>query len=507
MVLFFQRRHKFVIFTMLSLSFFAATAFFFGSCTAQAYQPMDAILQKYLAEIRSQPAALRAFFHAMPKGGDIHHHYSGAVYAEEYIEHIQARNFWVNTQDYSIEAQKPKSSSILRDSDWQSISQLQTAGRWPAMRQKLIERWSVLGYNLQNPRPRDQYFFSTFPAFAPAVSVDYKAGLQKIKARAISENISYIESIFELIQCNQNLEELQVFENQLLTLQNKRDTAGLKVLLEQLYKQIQQQPTALICAREHNKFVVDLHKKADIDDEHFTMRYQNYVLRMLPPASTFGQLFLAFESANTCPLIVGVNLVGPENAEIALRDCWLHHQFFKFYHQKYPQVKIALHAGEMTTKTAPPEHLSWHIADAIRQGQASRVGHCVSLPYEADYFALLRQMAEQKIVAEINLSSNDFILDISADNHPIMQLHKAGVPIILATDDAGILRISLTDEYVRLAQQYPQLTYRQIKNIAYNSLIYSFIKEPTLKKSLLEKLDKQFKAFEELIFKEISTKT
>src|SRR5687768_438682 len=36
-------------------------------------------------EVRRDPVALRAFLRAMPKGGDLHSHLSGAVYGESYI--------------------------------------------------------------------------------------------------------------------------------------------------------------------------------------------------------------------------------------------------------------------------------------------------------------------------------------------------------------------------------------------------------------------------------------
>src|SRR5215472_14921068 len=38
-----------------------------------------------LAAIRSQPLALEAFLHEMPKGGDLHNHLSGSIYAESYL--------------------------------------------------------------------------------------------------------------------------------------------------------------------------------------------------------------------------------------------------------------------------------------------------------------------------------------------------------------------------------------------------------------------------------------
>src|SRR3954463_12057889 len=39
----------------------------------------------YLNSIRNNPLLLNAFLRAMPKGGDLHNHLVGAVYAEHYV--------------------------------------------------------------------------------------------------------------------------------------------------------------------------------------------------------------------------------------------------------------------------------------------------------------------------------------------------------------------------------------------------------------------------------------
>lgn len=40
----------------------------------------------YFERIKNNPAALRQFFTAMPKGGDLHNHLTGSAYAETYFE-------------------------------------------------------------------------------------------------------------------------------------------------------------------------------------------------------------------------------------------------------------------------------------------------------------------------------------------------------------------------------------------------------------------------------------
>src|SRR5919199_6529550 len=41
---------------------------------------------KYFESIKHDPVKLREFLRAFPKGGDLHNHLSGAVYAESYIQ-------------------------------------------------------------------------------------------------------------------------------------------------------------------------------------------------------------------------------------------------------------------------------------------------------------------------------------------------------------------------------------------------------------------------------------
>src|SRR5579872_2206978 len=40
----------------------------------------------YLESIRKQPQLLLAFVHELPKGGDLHNHLDGAIYAEDLID-------------------------------------------------------------------------------------------------------------------------------------------------------------------------------------------------------------------------------------------------------------------------------------------------------------------------------------------------------------------------------------------------------------------------------------
>jgi hypothetical protein len=83
-------------------------------------------------------------------------------------------------------------------------------------------------------------------------------------------------------------------------------------------------------------------------------------------------------------------------------------------------------------------------------------------------------MAKEKILVEICLTSNDSILGVSGARHPLPVYLRYGVPVALATDDAGVSRSTMTQEYQRAAETYG-LTYLQLKKMARASLEYSFL--------------------------------
>ena len=58
--------------------------------------------------------------------------------------------------------------------------------------------------------------------------------------------------------------------------------------------------------------------------------------------------------------------------------------------------------------------------------------------------------------------------------HPFPLYRKFAVPVALSTDDEGIERIDLTNEYVSAVESYG-LTYADLKQMVRNSLEYDFL--------------------------------
>jgi adenosine deaminase len=447
-------------------------------------------IDKYFESIRDNTAALTAFFSQMPKGGDLHNHYSGSVYAETYISYVVQQDYAINTSTLEVKTSIPKDGK-----GWVLFSKLNDSGLLAVYKQKLIQKWSVKDYNGVS-YPSDKQFFETFSGFNIAVNGtgQLDSGLLELKRRAQKENVSYIETMFTSIP---NKIKLPDSMNRLLEeAQQNRDEAKTNALLDKMYKAVQDKNVKAIAAAYNNDVIAKLHYGLKIDDSTFTMRYQNYVVRVIPPADVFKNLVLAFESANTSPLVVGVNIVAPENDEVSMRDYWLHMQMFRYCHEKYPNVKFAMHAGELTLGMVKPEELTWHINAAVRTAGAYRIGHGTDLAYEYKCYDLLKYMAQNKIAIEINLYSNEFILKVKDDQHPITLYKEANVPIVISSDDAGVLRSNLTEQFVLLAKRYKNISYEDIKQFVYNSIDYSFIKEEGVKEKLKIQLKEGFSKFE-----------
>jgi adenosine deaminase len=201
--------------------------------------------------------------------------------------------------------------------------------------------------------------------------------------------------------------------------------------------------------------------------------YVYQVLREFPKEQVFAQVIGGFALAAADPRVVAVNFVQAEDGLNAMRDYHLHMRMVDYAKRIYPRVHVSLHAGELASGLVPPEGLRFHIREAVEIGHAERIGHGVDIMYEKDAAGLLAEMREKHVAVEINLTSNDVILGVRGDQHPFPVYRKYGVPVSLSTDDEGVSRSHLTDEFERAALTY-NLSYSDLKEMVRNSIEYSF---------------------------------
>lgn len=411
---------------------------------------------------RDRPTLLRAFVQRMPKGGDIHTHLSGAVYAERYLQ-------WAAADGYCIDPAVPalvEPSACNQDSSYFPAAQLY--GR-PATYDALINLWSTRNLPFANQSGHDQFFeaFGGFDAISSSLTRQDDM-VAEVANRAASQHISYLELLMTVKGSEaRQLGRTVGWSGDFAQMRQRLLDEGLMDLVAQGSQDMAE------LEREVNRTLGCGTVRAQLGCE-VMVRYLQQTTRTRLPEEVFAQFVYAFELAKADSRVVGINLVAPEDNPVALRDYSLHMEMLGFLKTQFPEVNISLHAGELTLGLVPPDDLRFHIRQAVEVAQASRIGHGVAILYENEPFQLLEEMRRRGVLVEICLTSNEVILNVEGDEHPFLDYRAAGVPMTLASDDEGIARIDLSNEYGLAAQRY-NLGYRDLKQLARNSLEYSFL--------------------------------
>ena len=420
----------------------------------------EALLDRKVAELRNSPPELYAFLLRMPKGADLHNHLSGAVYAEHFIYEAAQESLCVDSRTLSIAA--PEAEKHCAQDQVQAARALSDNHLFSS----LVDSLSMRGFVPGRESAHD-HFFNTFDKFSAAASEESGKFAAEVTSRAAEQNEIYLELMATsgggpIARLGAHVSLSEGYDAAAAQLR----AAGLASLVDQLKERVEQMETqrrdALGCAAH------------DSPACRVSIRYIYQVLRSFPKEQVFAQVLAGFMLAASDPLVVGINFVQPEDWFVPMRDYHEHMQMVDYARHLYPNVHVALHAGELASGVVPPEGLRFHIGEAIEIAHAERIGHGVDIMYEHGAVDLLKNMAEHHIAVEINLTSNDLILGIKGKDHPFPIYRRYGVPVVISTDDEGVSRTHLTQEYLRATLDYG-LTYSDLKQIARNSIEYSFL--------------------------------
>lgn len=417
---------------------------------------------RYLNSIRGEPSLLLAFLRDMPKGGDLHNHLGGAIYAESMVDYAAQDGLCVDRSSASLlpapcdacgqQAARPAASCAYQDQ---------------ALYNSLIDAWSMRNWRPERESGHD-HFFATFAKFGPAMHNHEGDALAEVVARAASDHLQYLE----LMHTADGGVALQVgqrtgWDDDLARLRDKLLAGGLQDAVAAARQKLDQEEGRM---REVLKCGTP---QADPGCA-VTVRYLYQVLRGMAPEQVYAQILTGFELAQSDPRVVGLNLVMPEDWYVPMRDFRLHMRVLDYLHGIYPKVHISLHAGELAMGLAPPEGLRFHIRESVEKGHAERIGHGVDVMNEDGPIGLLRALARRGVLIEICLTSNDVILGVRGKEHPFPVYRRYGVPVALATDDEGVSRSDMTHEFLRAVSAY-DLSYSDLKQMARQSLEHSFL--------------------------------
>jgi adenosine deaminase len=459
-----------------------------------------ALVSAEFQRLRNDPLRLRAFLAAMPKGGDLHNHLDGAIYAESFLARAASGGLCIDTNALAI--RRPPCNAHQPRAD-------QALAEQPGLENAMIDALSMRDFF---PRTGDMsghdHFFATFEKFHAAAD-DVGATLVEEARRAAAEHIDYLE----ILWLPQVRESIKLGDS--AAWRGEDFAADLAPIAGAIDGLVAQARRIVDTAEAHMRSTLRCATRTPEPGCLVTIRYQAFSLRTFSPQAVFAQMAYDFAVVQADPRFVGVNIVAPEDDPVALRDYTLHMRMLHFFHQAHPQIKLSLHAGELAFGLVPPEALRFHIRQAVEIAGASRIGHGVSVMYEDDPAGLLAELAHRKVAVEINQTSNAQILGVQGAHHPFANYRAAGVPVVISTDDQGVERTDLTQEFVRAAETW-HLDYRDLKALSRASILYSFLPGAPLavaadgeprkpdgvllaaseKARLQQRLEQEFKAFE-----------
>ncbi len=438
--------------------------------------PASASTNRYLDSIRDDPIAMNEFMRALPKGGDIHSHLSGAIYAESMIGWGAADGICIETVNYFASfppctaQQQPLSNALTNN----------------ILYNEIVAAWSMRDF-VPGPESGHDHFFASFDKFSATQSVRKGDALAEVASRAADQNEHYLELLYTAqfgrvnTLANQvGLGDFAATRDALLAGGMSDIVAAARTEMDGIYSQFN---ATLGCGTDAAQPGCEI-----------PIRFDYQVLRAMPPQTVFAMLVLGFELQEADPRFVGLNLVQPEDALVALRDYRLQMRMIGFLRDQYEGEHVTLHAGELASGLVPPSDLDFHIGAAVRVAGADRIGHGVSIRHEKGAKKLLRRMDRDDVLAEQCLTSNKQILEIDGRRHSFPIYRRFGVPIALCTDDEGVSRTDLTEQYLLATREY-DLSYGALKNISRDSLEHGFL-QPDAKRVALSDLEADFRAFE-----------
>ncbi len=428
-------------------------------------------IESIFDSIGSDPTMLRLLLKDMPKGGDLHNHAVGTSYAEEFLEWAADRGYCINSIELSIQ---PPPCVQQGSETAKGLMQ-----RKPQLYSDMVDALSVREHisGGDNGETGHAQFFGSFGRFMSITSVESGRVLASVRSAGALDNVLYQELMF-----NPPVIDSYAFAAQDPEWKDGEFDAAFSRFEPELDSLITTAMELVDEAEAKSAALMKCEGEEAFAGCEVETRYNCYGLRLMPPSNLFRHLAQCFALIEADPRFVGVSLVQPEDDPNALVHYDQHMDMIAFFKKKFPTARISLHAGELTLGIVPPSDLTGNIEKAVKIAGSERIGHGVDIAYETNAHETLKYMAENEITVEINLSSNDVILGVSGEDHPLNLYRRYGVPFVLSTDDQGVLRSDMTEQYIRAVREHG-LDYFDLKAASFNAAHYAFLPGKTIWKN------------------------
>ncbi|HAM35036.1 MAG TPA: adenosine deaminase [Elusimicrobia bacterium] len=432
----------------------AAAAFFITTPACQADEASAAA--RFSAAKRSEPE-LVAFLKGMPKGADLHNHAWGAIYAENMLDFAVRNSFYMDPSSLAFSTQP--AAGLVPAKDLLSNRPLAA---------KFLDAVSMRGGYPGLQSGHDHFFsaFRYFVALLDAMGPDQR--LAEVIGRAKDQNVQYLELMEEV--SSDSATESALNDPPVID-----DMEKALAAMRKRFPALLADSKAYLDARDREvSKLLGINAPVTSIASPIPIRYIFTVPRTWPDSRFFAGVAAGMALMQNDGRVAAVNMLAPEDDPISRRNFESQMRMVDFLWSRLGRPNLTLHAGELTLELSPLSAMRSRIRKTVELGHARRIGHGVSIAWEDDLPGLLREMRQKRVAVEICLTSNEGILKVSGDRHPFNLYRAAGIPLTINTDDEGVNRSNLTMEFVKAARSF-DLSYRDLKDLARNSLEYSFL--------------------------------
>ncbi|MGI4755383.1 MAG: hypothetical protein ACRYGF_00870, partial [Janthinobacterium lividum] len=148
----------------------------------------------HMEQLRANPPALHAFLLQMPKGGDLHMHLSGAIYAETFLQDAAEDNLCVDPVKLVLLPNRGLTKSLPP----QPVCVEDTVPAANALRNQklydaLIDSFSMRAFVPSAGWSGHDQFFATFSRFGGIAKSHGGEWVDEVATRAAAQNEQYLE--------------------------------------------------------------------------------------------------------------------------------------------------------------------------------------------------------------------------------------------------------------------------------------------------------------------------
>ncbi len=453
---------------------------------------------------KNDPTIISKLLNEMPKGGELHSHLSGAIHFDDLYKIALKYDYQVYIDKDTIGFVLPLDRSIKeeRRTKFQQRCKENAENCFEAknlndeQRDKLKSALIIDKNDLQST---ERHSYKSFNTVFDALD-------------DLTDNADLIPELIQLAMIDASTHNLSYIELKMSPYGRsnfKRENVKIETLLENISSAIEEQNKAFEQSNRKKvitKIIAQINRTDPLrpggatdfepikcTQDCYLKKNKNYL---------HSRLRQAYYLASLSPyndLLVGIDFVGlPEN-EISTKPNL--NYLLGSLRAEFGNVNITMHAGESNRP-------GWydHVAEAVNMG-ALRIGHGVNLVQDMETWDLI---CRRGTPIEINLTSNVLLGVVNKlENHPFPLLFNKSScaisktekgkptndPVTLNTDNAGIFQTNMSNEFC-LAALYFDLSWEDIKQLARNSLKYSFA-TPTTRRNLVENWDKEISIFEQ----------